>query len=223
MSVGRCQKVLLRARRCVVTWDWSRFRGSAEGLKWNRKELPTLEYVLSFVSERTAVVQAGGNLGVFPKRLAQEFETVYTFEPEPELFDIMCHNAPERNIIKIQAALGYDRQLVTMSRARRQQDGGNSHEGITHVAGSGSIPVLRVDDLSLSVCNLLYLDIEGYELFALQGAAETIARCRPVIAVEVNKSLEFMSHTEEDVRVFVRMQGYEFVERVRSDEIFVPR
>lgn len=205
------------------SWDWSKFRGSAEGLKWNRKELVTVDSVLAKVKSRRAVVQAGGNLGIFPKYLSQQFQAVYTFEPEPELFEIMCHNAPERNIVKFQAALGNQRRLVGMSRVRRQQDGGNSHEGITHVSGDGIIPVMRIDDLCLPTCDLIYLDLEGYELFALMGARETIMRCRPVIACEINKSLEYMSHTEEDVRTHVRLLDYQFVERVRSDEIFVPR
>jgi FkbM family methyltransferase len=176
------------------------------------------------VPGRAAVVQAGGNLGVFPKYLSYEFETVYTFEPEPELFEFMSRNAPERNIVKFQAALGCDRQTVGMSRKRRQNDGGSSHEGISHVSGEGAIPTLRVDDLGLKVCDLLYLDIEGYELFALRGSAETIRRCRPVIACEVNKSLDQMREiSKEDLYAWFRLHDYDLLRRVRSDEIFVPR
>lgn len=208
----------------TVNWDWASFRGSAAGLKWNRKEIPVLEEVLGMVSGRRAAVQAGGNLGVFPKYLAAHFETVYAFEPEPELFEMMSRNAPERNIVKLQAALGVERQLVGMSRVRRQKDGGDSHEGITHVSGEGVVPTLRVDDLGLQACDLLYLDIEGYELYALRGAAETIKRCRPLIACEINKSLAQMgSISAEDVRSWFRIHDYDFVKRIRSDEVFVPR
>lgn len=180
-----------------------------------------MEAVLSHVARRGVAVQAGGNLGIFPKYLSERFGTVYSFEPEPELFRMATCNAPEKNIVWMQAALGSEHGQVGMSRVRRGV--GNSHEGIAHVSGGGNIPVLLVDDLALDVCDLLYLDIEGHELLALQGARETIARCRPVVACEINKSLEFTSHTEEDVRAFVRMQGYEHAGRVRSDEIFVPR
>lgn len=206
-----------------MSWDWSSFRGSAEGLKWNRKELPVLDEMIMSISGRTAVVQAGGNLGIFPKRLAMEFATVYTFEPEPELFGIMCHNAPEANVVKFQAALGRDRGPIHISRERRQQDGGNSHEGIAHVSGPGTIPTLRIDDLALPVLDLIYLDVEGHELYALQGAAETIARCRPVIVCEINKSLDYMDYTADDLRGYLRLMEYNHVKRVRSDELFTPR
>lgn len=207
-----------------MNFSFKTLRGSADGLKWNRKEIPVLEEVVSLVKNRRAVIQAGGNLGIFPKILSGMFETVYAFEPEPELFEIMCQNAPERNIVKFQAALGCERQLVGMSRVRRQNDGGVSHEGISHVSGNGVIPTLRIDDLGLQLCGLIYLDIEGYELFALRGAVETIKRCKPVVACEINKSLEHMGGiTREDIHSWFRLNEYDFYKQIRSDEVFLPR
>ncbi len=197
-------------------------RGSPECLKWNQKEIPVLKEVIEIVPQHRVVVQAGGNLGVFPKVLSGRFKTVYTFEPDPELFEIMCTNAPERNIVKFQAALGYERKMVGMSRQR--DDGGIPHEGVSHVSGSGNIPTLQIDDLGLPVCDLIYLDIEGYELHALRGATTTIVRCKPVVACEINKSLEHMDGiTREDVHTWFRIRDYEFLKKIRSDEIFIPR
>jgi FkbM family methyltransferase len=208
----------------VDEWNWARFRGSDVGLKWSRKDLGNIDEALKVTKGRSVAAQAGGNLGIFPKYLSRFFKHVYAFEPEPELFEVMCANAPERNIVKFQAALGCDRNLVGISRKRRQNDGGTSHEGIAHVSGAGSIPTLLLDDLSLPVCDLLCLDVEGYELYALRGAAETIRRCRPTILCEINKSLDSMKEiVADDVRTHIRMHGYEFVMRVRSDELFVPR
>jgi len=208
----------------VNNWDWSSFFGSAEGLKWNRKEIPVLEEIMSMVADKGVVVQAGANLGIFPKRLAMDFKTVYTFEPEPMLFQVVCRNARETNIIKFQAALGCDRQLIGMSRKRRQNDGGVSHEGISHVSGDGVIPTLQIDDLGLKKCDLIYLDIEGYELYAIRGAINTLRECRPLVALEVNKSLEQMGGiTRDDIHSFMRLMEYDFVKKIRSDEVFKPR
>lgn len=206
-------------------WNWDKFRGSKAGLKWNRRDVPDVDEVASYAPEHRVAVQAGGNLGIFPKRLSELFEVVYTFEPEPELFGMMAANAPELNIVKFQAALGCNRgELVGMCRVRRQNDGGLSHEGITHVSGAGIIPTMRLDDLALPVCDLLYLDLEGYEFYALRGAEETIARCRPVLACEINKSLDGMKIIDKHMlRAYIEMGlGYEFVKRVRSDDLFVP-
>lgn len=195
--------------------------GSAEALKWGRRDLTHLDAVLQIVPGRTAVVQAGGNLGIFPKRLATEFASVYCFEPAPDLFQMMSANAPEPNILKFQAALGFRRELVGVSRVRR--DGKpNNHEGITHVVPGGSIPTLRIDDLTLPVCDLIYLDIEGSELDALRGSVETLKRCRPVVAVEVNKNLQYVGVTEEQITAFITSQGYRHAFNVGSDRAFVP-
>lgn len=203
------------------TWDWSTFRGSAAALKWNRRDLPDLLAAAAVVPQRRVAVQAGGHLGIFPKALAEIFETVYTFEPAADLFEHLMHNAPEPNILKFQAALGDARQMVGLSRVRR--DGKpNPHEGITHVSGAGNIPTLRIDDLGLPVCDLIQLDLEGWELYAIRGGVETIARCRPVLALEVNKNLGYLGIEMEFMRDVVRDLGYRFMTRMHSDEVYVP-
>lgn len=202
-------------------YDWHAFAGSQQGLKWNRRDLPNLDAVVARVPRRRVALQAGANLGIFPKRLAASFETVYTFEPSPALFPLVCRNAPEPNIIRFQAALGYHRQFVSVSQERR--DGKpDPHEGITHVSGAGPIPTMRIDDLGLPVCDLVQLDLEGFELYALQGAVETLARCRPVLCVEINKSLGFMGIDINQVHRFIADAGYRFVEKRQSDWVFVP-
>lgn len=202
-------------------WPWSSLRGSDSQLKWNRRDLPNLDRVVARVPQRRVAVQAGGNLGLFPKRLAMGFDVVYTFEPAAALFPILLANAPEPNIVRLQAALGYHRALVGTSQTRR--DGKpDAHEGITHIAGPGPVPTLRLDDLALPVCDLLQLDLEGWELYALQGAAATLTRCRPVLCVEVNKNLGFVGVPEDTVRRFIADHGYRFVERLEADEVYVP-
>lgn len=197
-------------------------KGSAEAIKWGTRDLKYLDAVLALVPGRTAVVQAGGNLGIFPKRLASEFLTVYTFEPASDLFAMMQHNAPDSNIVRLQAALGYVRGLVGTARVRRDGSAKPAHEGITHTVPGGCIPTLRVDDLALPVCDLIYLDIEGGELGALRGAVETLARCRPFVAVEINKSLGYVGLTAADVTGFIEAQGYRHALNVGSDQAFVP-
>jgi FkbM family methyltransferase len=174
------------------------------------------------VKNRRICVQAGGNLGVFPKYLARFFQTVLTFEPSPDLFPLLAQNAPEPNVVRLQAALGERPGLIGMRCTRRGSKAGPIHEGLTHVHGAGSIPTMRLDDLGLPVLDLLYLDLEGFELYALRGAAETVKRCRPIIVMEVNQNIEFYGIARDDVRQHVIGQGYQFVRRIQADEVYVP-
>jgi len=204
-------------------WPWHKMRGSVACLKWSFKDLKGLDEALALVPGRDVVVQAGGNLGLFPKRLAEEFARVITFEPDPQLFEILRHNAPEKVIEPIQAALGNSYEPVAVSSHRRDNTGKPDHEGLTHVCGPGDIPQTRLDDLELAVCDLIYLDIEGYEWNALRGAEQTIQRCRPVLVIEINKNVVFAGFTKQDFREWILSLGYVFVKRVNSDDVFIPQ
>jgi FkbM family methyltransferase len=201
-------------------WDWSRFQGSPLMLKFMRRDLPTLDRVIEMVPRHRVCVQAGGALGIFPKRLAETFDEVLTFEPDPDNFVRLCLNAPEPTIRAYPVALGAVNATVGLCKQRRDGKPEN-HEGCVHVAGDGEVPMLRLDELQLRVCDLLYLDVEGYELFALQGAAETLRRCRPVIALEVNANLGFYGLQESDLVGYLASSGYRRAARLGSDQVFV--
>lgn len=213
---------MARANRINYGWDWSKFQGSYQALKWSRRDLQTVDAVIKMVPQRRAVVQAGGNLGIFAKRLAKYFKAVYTFEPDPQIFAMLSHNAPEPNIIKIQAAIGYDRDLISTSQVRRDGKTTYAHEGITHIDGPGIVPTIQIDDLALPACDLMYIDVEGWELHALRGAVQTVARCRPVLCVEINQNTEYYGIPREEVQSFVLSLGYRHVVTKWSDRVFVP-
>jgi FkbM family methyltransferase len=203
-------------------WNWDQFLGSKECLKWNKKDLTSLDTVLKLVEGRTAVIQAGGNLGIFPKRLAQEFRAVYTFEPDPKLFRIMIENAPENNIIRLQAALGYKRSSVKTYQRDIVRAGQpvRTHEGVTNIEPGGIIPTLLIDDLGLDTVDLIYLDIEGSELDALMGASHTLSVSSPVVVCEMNSNAKRFGHTGQDLIHYLVNHGYRATHRLRSDVVF---
>jgi len=192
-------------------------------VRYALRDLTTLDRASALVPKRRVVVQAGGCLGVFPRHLAKTFETVYTFEPEPRLFRVLSVVVTDVNVVKFQAALGAAPDFVRTVLARRDGDKTRTaHAGVTHVQPGGRIPVMRLDSLDLPVLDLLVLDIEGYELNALHGATVTISRCRPVVMLEVTELSTHVGHSPEDVRNYMKAMEYRLVERVNSDEIYVP-
>jgi FkbM family methyltransferase len=197
--------------------------GDSQALKYAVRDLATLNKAVSLTPRRGSVVQAGGSLGVFALALASEFAAVYCYEPHPATFRMLVANVPNSNVFMTQAALGFDRVRVSTSRTRRTKTHLPPHDGVTHVNGAGLIPTCRVDDLGLDDLDLLVLDTEGQEFYALRGAQETIERCRPTVMIEINDNCKFYGLVPEDVRTWLRVWGYELEFRAHSDEVWTCR
>lgn len=140
--------------------------------------IPDLDRVVKRCRNFRGAVQAGGNVGVWAKHLSKTFDAVYTAEPDHDNFACLVRNATEPNIIKLQAALGSSGHPVSIAREPHNC-------GANYISeAKGIVPVLQIDDLFMQHCDLIYLDIEGYELEAIRGAQRTIATHRPIIAFE---------------------------------------
>lgn len=156
--------------------DEERGRGAWIDLFYNFSKTP--EKIASICQNKRVIVQAGGNCGIYVKKYAELFETVYTFEPDPVNFYCLNLNVTNANVYKFQAAVGVDRECISIFNEMPY------NAGAGHVKRGGVIPTIRIDDLGLLVCDVIQLDIEGFELYALQGAIETIKRCKPIIVLE---------------------------------------
>lgn len=186
---------------------------------WNymqsHKDLP--ELISSYVSDKGVIVQAGGNAGYYVKQYSKIFKYVYTFEPEPVNFYCLTQNANSSNVFKYQACLGDKRGLVNLLIKEKNR-------GKNYVNGIGKIPTLLIDDLGLDQCNLIHLDVEGYELFALKGAVQTIKQCKPVIALEYfDKCALRFNYNIQDLETFIESVGYKLEVALEEERIYTPK
>lgn len=71
-----------------------------------------------------------------------------------------------------------------------------------------TVPVqkLALDDLKLVRADLIKIDVEGMEMEALQGASQTIERCRPIMLIEQIKA------GRDQLQAWLAEQGYEVVD-----------
>ena len=112
---------------------------------------------------------------------------VYAFEPVLENYVLanLCVRANDlTNVFLFNAALG---EMVDVLRVDTSSDGGTHAGGHSKVGEVGHLcPVVSIDRFNIEDLALIQLDVEGFELNALKGAVETIARLKPAIAIEDN-------------------------------------
>jgi FkbM family methyltransferase len=183
-----------------------------------------LDLVIPRCPRRRVAVQAGAYIGIWPKKLASHFEAVYSFEPDPTSFACFTWNTRLlSNIIRLQAAVGFERDLVDLVRAPTMA-------ARSYAGAPGIIPTLLIDDLNLPVCDLIYLDIEGREFPGLMGALHTIKRCRPIVVIEeqsrrkeVGLGERWFNEEPGLARKLMADHGYREPEEIgRVDLLFVP-
>jgi len=187
-------------------------------------QIANLERALSFVPGRTLAIDGGANVGSWTRRLAAEFDTVHSFEPNPVVYECL-----ERNV----ADWGLTARVRTHPKGLSDKPalmGVTTKQGARTVtgrlSGKGDIECLPLDDLGLPACSFLKLDLEGHEARAIEGARRTIENFQPWIMIE-NKPKPYHRLVGGTVaeRKLTAL-GYELVERVGNrgiDWLFRPR
>lgn len=158
------------------TWEWPDADVECRAVVFG--EYVSLKRAYPFLKGSRTAVQAGGNMGAFPWKMAQKFAAVITAEPDPECFRCLDINVKERNVTKLNVAFGEQPGKVSMSYPSA------SNLGAQFVVPGGEIDAITIDSIGVLDCDLIYLDVEGAELSALKGAMATIALSKPLIVVE---------------------------------------
>lgn len=179
-------------------------------------EVVDLDVAIKLCTQCRTVVQAGGNVGVYPKYLADKFNLVVTAEPSEENFSLLLKNTEGiSNISPLSTAFG----------SRRCRMGLTYHKancGAGSMALGNEVQVITIDSLALKDVDLIQLDIEGYEEQALMGAEKTIRECQPVIMVE-DRSHGAEYGTDDLIGWIEAVYAYKAVVYIHTDVILVPR
>lgn len=151
---------------------------------WYASHKDHIEYIKENSQGKT-VIQAGGAMGLYPLFLANYFQSVHTFEPSDINYYFLSRNVAGVDNIKInKAALGSEvRYDVKMQVTHDWNLGMNKIESF-----DGDIPMTTIDTYvasnDIDHVDFIWLDLEGFEDQAIQGAVQTITKFRPVIALE---------------------------------------
>jgi FkbM family methyltransferase len=198
-----------------TNWYWIKGdTGAFEGPKndWlNSHSTKYFEHLNSF----DTVVTAGTNCGMYARFYSRKFKHVYAFEPEPLAFFCMVNNCQSDNVVKLNAALGHGHGLVGILRAAPGSN--DMNVGMNQIGPATEefkIPMLTIDSLGLDACNLIQLDVEGFEKYAIMGAKATIEKFKPVIIAE--------RFSDQESQTIMSDLGYVLSDISGMDAIYVP-
>lgn len=173
----------------------------------DHEEILILVRLLELFPEERVFVDVGANFGTYTLGMARGVGPkgkVYSFEAQRilsymlagsiamnGLTNVFCRNyavGKERSKIEI-PQFDYNRPLNFGSiefggqqREKLQQDRQYSTDNTEYV------DVVTLDSFAFPRVDIMKIDVEGMEADVIEGAAETIRRCRPILYVEHTKS-----------------------------------
>ena len=178
---------------------------------------------------RRTCVQAGGHVGIYPTILAEHFDNVLTFEPEPENWECLKANLDERvqhdRIKAIGMALSLEQDCGVMVRDANEVKNYGASYFSNSLKGAEKAHVtecVALDDVigPMQDIGFIMLDIEGAEHKALMGAVATLARCKPILALEMKALGRRYGSSNEDLNQWLYGQGYSEIDRIGNDRVY---
>jgi FkbM family methyltransferase len=170
------------------------------------------------------VIDVGANIGVLTVQSAAMIEPigghVYAFEPQRQIFYMMCGNIAMNNIDNVSAerlAVGNSNKPITVPKLNYYQPGSFGSVGFTGEFddvgqdldfGNGEkVDQIVIDEYFKDVENIKFIkvDVEGMELDVLKGAEQTIKQHRPWMYIEYCKQ----PNQGKELREFIESMDYD--------------
>jgi FkbM family methyltransferase len=149
-----------------------------------------LDLFTQFISPGAVVLDIGANIGAHTVPLAQLVGpggVVVAFEPQPVLYQILCANVVLNsipNVLTYAMALGDCEGECLIPVLDYSQPNNFGGIGMDMVEEGDTVPLGMLDGFQLERVDFIKLDVEGFESKVLEGATNTIERCRPIMYIE---------------------------------------
>lgn len=159
---------------------------------WCDHEIKFLKTLISFGD---TVLEIGSNMGSHTLPLAKQVGNkgkLIAMEPQRLLFQTMCANVAMnsmQNVYAMNVACGEQKGVLRVTEldpTAHQNFGGYRPK---EMVGDMEIPVITMDSLNLTRCDVIKMDIEGMEIDALKGGQETLRKFEPILFFESHGDL----------------------------------
>ena len=189
-----------------------------ESLNFQNYEEKDASMILKLVPEQGVVFDVGANMGWYSLLVARQIKgcQIHAFEPIPKTYSFLVKNVDLNQASSVTAhhfGLSNERKDLTFY-FYPEGSGNASSANLSERADAELVTchVERLDDFA-SANNLhvdfIKCDVEGAELFAFQGAVETLKRDKPIVFTEMLRkwAAKFDYHPNEIFELFTSL-GY---------------
>tara|TARA_R110000868_G_scaffold10900_4_gene52724 strand:- start:3365 stop:4108 length:744 start_codon:yes stop_codon:yes gene_type:complete len=164
----------------------------ARRLKKGERELHFLDRL---VRPGSVAIDVGANKGLYAWLLSRIAAEVKAFEPNPKMYAQLARSVP-RNVDTFEVALsdaaGKAELILPIHRNGRYSNQGGSLQEAKYMGGKDvqrwPVRQERLDEYGFTDVSFIKIDVEGFEMEVIAGAAETLRRDRPVLLVEIDES-----------------------------------
>jgi len=184
---------------------------------------PELRIVRNLVKPGDSVIDIGANVGVYSKILSELVGAdghVYSIEPFPPTFEILCYNVRKLrldNVEPINVAVSDSEAVVTMA-IPYDSSGAETHYRASIVKDQAdtrkettNVQAITIDSRFLKtpgIISFIKCDVEGHELACIKGATKFLARSQPAWLIEVSGEPDDKDSAAHSVFEILRDQGY---------------
>ena len=193
-------------------------------------EPEVVEIAKRYVKPGGAAIDVGANFGQMAILFSGMGAKVYAIEAQQTVFDILCKNieANNANIAPVfKAAYTETGKTFHFPKPDFVQWGAYGSYNLPLDADEGDpVESIRIDDIDISEpISFMKVDVQGCDLFAMQGATETIRKHRMPILFEFEQRFQADYGTSfDDYVAFINAIGYRFAETVLDiNFLIVPR
>ena len=179
-------------------------------------EVGHIPAALRHFARRRVCIEGGAHVGGWTTVLAGLFDEVHAFEPQPQNFECLKENTMHlQNVHCYPVALGDTNRTGAM---HQPVNPGNSGAG--WVVPGDEIEIKTIDSFGFQNVDFIKLDVEGFEVFAIMGAQETIAKWRPAILVEQKAICARYSKPFNAAGTLLESMGYKQVAEMNADFLY---
>ena len=162
------------------------------------------------------IADVGAHVGLWSRPMMRRANTKYiwAFEPNNSVRECYVLNMGGFDNYSIYpVALGHKNMKGFLN--VETDNSGNTN---VHPTRSGNTEIRTLDSFNFEHLDYIKVDVEGFEYNILQGAVDTLNRCRPFVHLEMKS--KNMRNSKDDFYRFMKNIGYSQVMKIGAEVLY---